>query len=69
MLPSEVTVHPKRNHQNYQDKQISNHSSWPWLPQLSQELEKVKLLSLHTLYLVKKTSLQAQSEVEVVQKL
>ena len=69
MLPSEVTVHPKRSHQNYLDKQIMSHSSWPLSPQQSQELEKVKVLSLHIPYLVKTESLQVKSDVEVVQKL
>ena len=60
-----LTVHPKRNHQNYPDKQRVSHSNWPWSPQQSQELEKVNVLSLHIPYLVKTKSLQAQSEVEV----
>ena len=75
MLPSELTVHLKRNCQkgirtkNCRDKQKVSRSSWPLSPQQSQELEKVKVLSLHIPYLVKTKSLQAQSEVEVVQKL
>ena len=69
MLPSELTIHPKRSHQNYPDKQRTSHSSWPLSPQQSQELEKVKVLSLHIPYLVKTKSLQAQSEEVVVHKL
>jgi hypothetical protein len=64
-----LTVHPKRNHQNYLDTQRVSHSSWPQSPQQNQELEKVKLLTLHIPYPVKTKSLQDQSAVEVVQKL